>query len=260
MKKHILAFGACFLMLGAYVQAGEVDATVVEAQADEYAEIRELVTIIMPGSKADSVKPAAIEGLYEVTVGQDVLYMTKDARYIIQGMIFDWKRQVDLTNQARVVAREKMNPIRKAAIDSLDVNDMIVYAPEETKYTVTVVTDIDCFYCRKLHAEMDQYNEQGIAIRYIAYPRAGLNSPSYEKAVAAWCANDRNIAMNEAKRDPENAKRAKKSEDCDDPVADQWQLVRSFGVSGTPALILDDGQIISGYVPADRLAGILKSK
>ena len=249
MRKHIFALGACLWMLNVSVQAQEVE---------EFAEIKELVATVMPGREADSIQPVAIEGLYEVVVGQDIFYVTKDAHYIIQGTLLDWKNQVDLTNEARMAVREKMNPMRKAAIEALDAKDMLIYAPEETKHTVTVFTDIDCGYCRKLHAEMDLYHEQGIAIQYLAYPRAGLNSPSYHKAVAAWCANDPLTALTEAKRNP-NQRFEKEIEDCKDPVAEQLQMAHSFGLSGTPTLVLEDGRMIPGYVPADRLLGIINS-
>lgn len=250
MKKYILALMVSALVFTVSAQA---------AESEDFSSIKELVNTIMPGKETDSITPTPVSGLYEVVIGQEIFYTTRDARYIFQGTLLDWEQQVDLTNETRVAMREKMNPVRKKAIDALDVNDMIVFAPEETKHTITVFTDIDCGYCRKLHAELEQYYEQGIAIRYLAYPRAGLNSPSYHKAVAAWCAKDPQAALTAAKRNP-NQRFEKEIEDCKDPVADQLQMAYSFGLSGTPTLVLEDGSLIPGYVPADRLAGILNSK
>jgi len=118
-----------------------------------------------------------------------------------------------------------------------------------------VFTDIDCGYCRKLHADMDKYNAQGIRVRYLFYPRAGLRSESYRKAVSVWCADDRKAAMTAAKTG-----RPLPARSCVNPVADQYNLGRQLGVRGTPALVLEDGEIIPGYVPPDKLRTMLDDR
>ena len=129
----------------------------------------------------------------------------------------------------------------------------MVFAPEkEVKHTISVFTDIDCGYCRKLHQEMAEYNKHGIKVRYLAYPRAGVGSEAYEKAVSVWCADDRQKAMTAAKTGGEL-----KQKTCDNPVEAQFMLGQQLGISGTPALMLEDGQIFPGYVPADRLITML---
>ena len=138
--------------------------------------------------------------------------------------------------------------IRKELMVDIDQESQIVFAPEEPSYELTVFTDIDCGYCRKLHAQVPEYNENGISIRYMAFPRAGIGSRSYEKAVTVWCADDPQQAMTDAKAGEEMA-----PVQCDNPVAEQYQLGQAMGVSGTPALLTADGQLIPGYVPPSQL-------
>jgi thiol:disulfide interchange protein DsbC len=130
----------------------------------------------------------------------------------------------------------------------VDGSKQITFAPDKPAYDLMVFTDIDCGYCRKLHAQIAEYNQQGIAIHYMSFPRAGVGSLSYEKAVSVWCAKDPRAAMTKAKlgEEPEPAQ-------CDNPIADQYQLGLDLGVSGTPSLLTADGQMIPGYVPPDQL-------
>ncbi len=130
---------------------------------------------------------------------------------------------------------------------------MIVFSPKEKpRHTLTVFTDIDCGYCRKLHAEMDELNSYGIEVRYMMFPRTGLNTPSYQKAVNVWCAKDQQVSMTKAK-----AGESIPQANCDNPIASQFDLGQQLGVTGTPALLLGDGSLIPGYRPAKDLAAIL---
>ena len=133
-------------------------------------------------------------------------------------------------------------------MSSLDTSGQITFSPPEAEYDLTVFTDIDCGYCRKLHAQVEEYNKQGIAIHYMAFPRAGIGSRSYEKAVSVWCADDKQGAMTDAKMGAEPA-----PDQCDNPVARQYQAGVELGVTGTPALLTASGQLIPGYVPPDKL-------
>jgi thiol:disulfide interchange protein DsbC len=134
--------------------------------------------------------------------------------------------------------------VRKELLAGIDVSRQIGFEPEQTTYDLTVFTDIDCGYCRKLHSQIAEYNEQGIAIHYMAFPRAGIGSPSYDKFVSVWCADDQQTALTAAKNgeDPEPRQ-------CDNPIAEQYQLGIALGVTGTPAIMTSDGQLIPGYVP-----------
>lgn len=198
------------------------------------------------GEKPDSIHPAVIAGLYEVVVGGQVLYLSADGRFAVQGDILDLDSHVNLTDNRRGQLRDKV-------LSSVAEKDMVVFAPEgETKYTVTIFTDIDCGYCRKMHSQMAAYNKEGIKIRYLLFPREGLGSESYNKAVAVWCADNRQDAMTKAKRGEKV-----ESKPCDNPVQAQYELGQKMGVRGTPSLILESGEMIPGYVPPAQLAQLL---
>lgn len=213
---------------------------------DQGAErVRQSLRVLVPNLKVDSVQKSPIPGLYEVAFGTHVIYVTEDGRYLVQGEITDLETREPITER-------RLRVLKKALLDSLDEQDMIVYGDKDLPYTVTVFTDIDCPYCRRLHAQIDEYNANGIRIRYLAYPRAGPGSPSEKKAMAVWCAADRRQAMNDAKSGKPVPYR-----ECDNPVRAQYRLGQDLGISGTPALVLEDGQIIPGYVPPKRLRAAL---
>ncbi len=198
------------------------------------------------GEKPDSVAPAVIPGLYEVVLGGQVLYLSEDGRYVVQGDILDLGSRDNLTENRRGEMRGK-------AIEAVGENNMVIFAPEgPVKHTVTVFTDIDCGYCRKMHSQMTAYNKEGIKIRYLWFPREGIGSESFNKAVAVWCADNRQDAMTKAKRG-ENVER----KICDNPVQAQYDLGQKLGVRGTPSLILESGEMIPGYVPPTQLAQLL---
>ena len=132
---------------------------------------------------------------------------------------------------------------------------MIVFKPEKSKYKVSIFTDIDCGYCRKLHGELDQYMAEGITVQYLFYPRAGKGSESYNKAVSVWCAEDRNAALTDAKN---NKKIENKT--CDNPIDEHMQLGVEFEARGTPMIVTENGNIFPGYVPAKRLKAALDSE
>jgi thiol:disulfide interchange protein DsbC len=126
---------------------------------------------------------------------------------------------------------------------------LIVFSPDEVEATVSVFTDIDCTFCRRLHAQIDQYMEQGIEVRYFLYPRNGPTSPSWAKAENVWCANDRNEALTLAKLDKEFPTRT-----CDASiVSTHYAIGQDVGLRGTPAIVLDNGTLFSGYMPAEQL-------
>jgi thiol:disulfide interchange protein DsbC len=148
-----------------------------------------------------------------------------------------------------------LGAVRKAALDKIGEQDMIVFKAPNSKYTVSVFTDIDCGYCRKLHSEIDQYLAQGITVRYLFFPRAGKGSESYNKAVAVWCAADKNKALTAAKKGD-----AFDIKSCDNPVDKHMQLGEDFGMTGTPMIVTAKGNILPGYVPAAQLAKVLASE
>ena len=222
----------------------------MSAMAADTAQLEQMLARIIPGKSADSITATPVPGLYEVVYGPQVFYVSADGRYLVTGDLVDLKNQHNLTEERRAGARLK-------AIDAVGEDAMIIYSPKgEVKHTVTVFTDIDCGYCRKLHKGMKEMNDLGIRVRYLAFPRAGLGSSAYREAVSVWCAKDRNAAMDAAK-----AGVPVPPADCkDNPVAREYQLGRSLDVNGTPAMVLDDGRMLPGYLPPKRLLAVLEEK
>jgi len=226
------------------------DKTAPASEADLKA-VEEAITKSLQAVRNDikirSIKESAIPGLFEVQIlGQGVIYMDKNGEYFVDGkmMRFEGNRVVNVTEEA-------MTEIRKELMAGVKKEDSIVFAPEgETKASITVFTDVDCGFCQKLHREVPALNDKGIEVRYLAYPRAGLNSPSYKKIASAWCAENPQEALTKVKNRepiPENV--------CEgNPVAAQYEFGQQLGISGTPAILLDNGELIPGYMPADRLA------
>lgn len=221
--------------------------TLSTANADETA-IRQSMTQSMPTMKIDSVKPSEIKGLYEVVVGANIFYVSEDGKYLLQGRLVDVAARKDLTE-------EKLNNTRKLALEKMGQAKMIVFKPKISKYTVSIFTDIDCGYCRKLHSEIDQYLAQGITIQYLFFPRAGKGSDSYTKAISVWCADDRNAALTAAKKDQKVPAKT-----CDNPVDEHMQLAEEFKVNGTPMIVSENGTIFPGYLPAKQLVEALESE
>jgi len=218
--------------------------TLSVAHADEEA-IRQALTKSMPSVKVGTVKPSEISGLFEVTVGGNIVYVSGDGKYLIQGHLVDVAARTDLTE-------EKLSGTRKQALENLGVDKMIVFKPKVSKYTVSIFTDIDCGYCRKLHSELDQYMAEGITIQYLFFPRAGKGSDSYHKAISVWCADDRKAALTAAKKGE-----TPPAKTCDNPVDEHMQLAEEFEVKGTPMMVTEKGNIFPGYLPAKQLAEAL---
>lgn len=217
-------------------------------QADE-GQVKARIAKIMPDTPADSIRPTPVKGIYEITFGPKIIYMSEDGRYLLHASILDLETDENITeaNQAKAI---------KVALDQLGPDKMIIFGdPAKAKHTVTVFTDIDCGFCRKLHGEIKGYNDAGIAVRYLFFPRSGVHTPSYDKAVSVWCAKDRNEAMTKAKagKEIDNKK-------CDNPVIEHMRLGELVGVNGTPAIILPNGELVPGYVPPKRLLQYIETK
>ena len=216
-------------------------------EKEDIAKIEARLERIAPQDKPESIKPTAIPGVYEVSYGSEIFYFSADGRYVLQGSLVDLDTNVNLTEATRTTIRSRL-------LSDLDESQMIVFSPDKPRHILTVFTDIDCTYCRKFHSEMDQLNSYGIKVRYLMFPRTGVNTPSYQKAVNVWCADDQLISMTRAKAG-EDVPRAS----CDNPVKSQMLIGQKMGVNGTPALVLNDGTLIPGYRPAKDLANILDS-
>jgi len=216
------------------------------AQSAEQQDISRLLAEKL-NFKVSSVSESVIPGLFEVATDQGIFYVNADASNLIQGTLYqvDDAGVTDLTEQA-------MSKVRQQAIQSL-ATETIDYPAENEKYSITVFTDINCGYCRKLHNEVAELNQLGVSVKYLAFPRGGLNSKTYQDMASIWCAENPAEAMNNAKRGGKVV-----PEMCTNTVAKQYDLGRRLGVTGTPAIVFDNGQMQPGYVPAAQLVGILE--
>jgi len=202
---------------------------------------------MLPQANITAVNDIGVSGIREVDVSGEILYISEDGKHLFQGDIYNIEKgMVNLTETRR-------NATRKELMDAVDEKEMISFGDKDAKHTVTVFTDIDCPYCAKLHNEMDQYNADGIRVQYLFFPRAGVKSPSGEKAVAVWCADDQQKAMTTAKSGGDVGKKS-----FDNPVQEHFDLGQKVGVTGTPAIISEDGQLLPGYIPAKRLSKYLE--
>lgn len=212
--------------------------------ADAEQAIRKTLNTLQPDLKVESVSASPLKGLHQVQLeGGRVLYMSEDGQYLMQGYLYQMRdgQMVNLTEQAENVAVARQ-------LNALPRNEMVIFAPKNPKTHITVFTDTDCGYCQLLHKEVAELNRQGVEVRYLAYPRAGVGSPTYETLVSVWCAKNPQEAMNQAK-----ARKKVPAATCENPVAKQFELGQRIGVQGTPAIFLANGQLIPGYQPADKL-------
>jgi thiol:disulfide interchange protein DsbC len=211
------------------------------ATAAEEAVVRAAVESLVPGAQIDSIAESKAENFYEVVLMGQVLYISRDGRYLFQGSLFDIPARLDLTENARA-------KLRLAGLKEAGPERRIIFAPENPKYRLTVFTDIDCGYCRRMHQQIAEYNERGISIEYLFYPRAGVGSEAFDKAVSVWCSDDRHKAMTDAK-----AGMALDKKQCSNPIEADHALGNRIGVNGTPAVFTEDGVQLGGYVPPDQL-------
>ncbi|HKY93173.1 MAG TPA: DsbC family protein [Nevskiaceae bacterium] len=226
-------------------------AVVAPLSDEEQARLKTAVEKHLNGVKIDAVRATAMPGVYEIQAGMLFAYTSADGRYLIEGDLADLQAGVGLTEASRKTARH-------ALIAKIPQDQSIQFAPKDkpAKYHITVFTDVDCGYCRMFHQHMAEYNADGIAVSYMFFPRSGANTPSFHKAEEVWCSTDRQVAMTQAKQ----GKALNVSKDCPNPIARHLELAGQLGLRGTPALILDDGEVIPGYQPPDQLLAVLQAK
>lgn len=213
------------------------------ALADDNLEsIQAKIAELFPMIQAENVYPGPVDGWYTIRQGAILAYVSEEGRYLMQGDIIDLELQVNLSEEAR-------NETRREILADYPEEQMIVFTPEEKKYSISVFTDIDCTFCRRLHNQMDEYLDKGIEVRYLLYPRNGPTSPSWAMAEKVWCADDRNAALTLAKNDKDFD-----SHSCNPAeISTHYAMGQDVGLTGTPALVFEDGTLISGYLPPDRL-------
>jgi thiol:disulfide interchange protein DsbC len=213
------------------------------------AEERERIAGLFDSIAPENVKPSPIDGWYMIQKGSVLAYISQDGRYLLQGDLIDLETQVNLSEESRT-------DVRRELMAQLGDDEVILFSPEEVKYTVSVFTDVDCTYCRRLHSQIEQYMANGIEVRYLLYPRGGPASAAWNTSESVWCAKDRAEALTLAKLDREFD-----SSKCDASIVqDHYVLGQEVGLSGTPAIVLEDGELIAGYLPPDALKARLQQK
>lgn len=223
------------------------------SSAKEAAAILSKLSAVRPDLSFKMLGKSSMPGIYEVQVeGGPVLFISADGSHFIDGSLYQ------ITPTQFIDVREvRMAALRRQIFSTMDTDEFIVFKPAgETKAILNVFTDIDCGYCRKLHREVPALNEMGVEVRYLAYPRAGVDSQSYNKIATAWCADDPNAALTNFK----NGRESNISVCDDNPVAEQYALGSSIGVNATPATVLMDGTLLLGYRTADDFAQLLGLK
>ncbi|WP_049722243.1 thioredoxin fold domain-containing protein [Gilvimarinus polysaccharolyticus] len=259
VTKYGLALGlSATLATGVYAQEPNTSES-----ANPEAAIKASLEKLTSGAQLGEIRPSVIDGLYNVQIiGGPAVIISADGKHVIMGEVFD----VTDSGLAPVQDPYLLNS-RREFVASLGEKESIKFAPDgETKHVAYVFTDVDCGYCRRLHSQMHSYNEMGvnkpgyndlgIEIRYLAYPRAGANSPSAAKLESAWCADDQPAALDKLK----NLETVSAATCEASPVEKQYLKGGEMGVTGTPAILLPDGRLFVGYQPPEQLLQTIKSK
>ena len=209
---------------------------------DDLEQVRTKVSGMFDTIERNNINPSPVDGWYSIQQGSIVAYISNTGRYLLQGDLIDLDNNVNVSELARTDSRRQL-------MSTIKDEDVILFSPADLKYSISIFTDIECTYCRRLHGQIDEYLAHGIEVRYLMYPRNGPTSRAWSTAEEVWCSSDRNSALTAAKSDRKFA-----STDCDaSAVQEHYAMGREIGLSGTPAIVLEDGTLISGYVPPDQL-------
>jgi thiol:disulfide interchange protein DsbC len=251
-KKWLLALCVGGLTLNACA-APDGSAAVSAAPTGPDSAIRKAVLGLVPNASIDSVRPAPMQGFYQVIASGHLVYVSSDGKYMLNGDLIDLGKKKNITEDG-------WSDFRKAELAKVPAADRIVFSPPNPKYRVTVFTDVNCAYCRQLHEHIADFNKAGIAVEYVAWPREGVTNesghttPTYNEMVSVWCASDRKAAFTAAKQG-----KTPKATNCPNPVKDEFELGVKLGVSGTPSIIGDNGALLGGYMTPDQLLQALKA-
>lgn len=200
-----------------------------------------------PDLEITRITESSIPGLYEVMLGPDLVYVTPDGRYLLDGDILDLRQKLNISEERRAAARVTV-------LAGIPAAEMIEFAPAHPDHAVFVFTDISCGFCRLLHRDMAELNSLGIAVRYLAFPRTGTRSPISRDMESVWCASDRQKALTDAKLGLPVKKAS-----CDNPIKRHFALGQAIGVTGTPGIYTEDGRRLRGYLPpAEMLKAITR--
>lgn len=224
-----------------------VFAGVAQASTDIKRNVERALRAEGQGGVVTSVEPTPMAGLFEIELnGKQRYYASSDGSFLIAGELFKVSEQgvKNLTEEGEAARRAQQ-------LAKLDLSQSVTFPAANQKAEVLVFTDPTCGYCQKMHREIEQINALGITVHYMAFPRAGANSPSGKLMGQVWCADDSQAAMTESKT---RGRLATAPAPCSNPVARQLELGHQLGVNGTPAVFSLDGQQLGGYLPAEQLA------
>lgn len=216
---------------------------VAHAQNDDkdIARVRAELIKMIPVASDSTIVASDVKGIYQVEIQGNFAYAYVSGDHVLIGDLLNTKERINVGDVAQSGRMAEL-------IAEVPDDQMIIFGPENPKRYVTVFTDIDCGYCRKLHNEVPELTAAGIQVRYLAFPRAGIGSDSHKKYVSVWCNNDQQSSLTAAK----NGKSVPDAS-CDNPVSDTYALGQKVGVRGTPTIIFDDGTVTPGYMPSDTL-------
>ncbi len=240
MKKVLLLCFTLFLN-----QAALADESV---KKPEFSKVVDAVNTAFPDNKIESIKRSPIDAFVEVLMPPSILYVSTDGEYIMTGSLLSMEQKKNLTEQSK-------KQYRASLLYDLADDELIVFKPEKPKYAVTIFTDVDCAYCRQLHSQIEQYTQAGIAIKYVLTPPGQRGSVNYRKSESVLCAEDKASALTLAKQGKPVEQKV-----CDNPLAKHSQVARNMGVNGTPFIFFEDGDVLPGYAPAERLLAMLQQK
>ena len=249
MKRPVTGVWFVCLIVAFAVNGQLANGQALEEQSAEQA-IASRLAKADPSLPIESVAASPADGLYEVTLTNGLtLFTTADGAFFVLGDLF----AVGLEGIANL-SEERRSSERAVLLADVPESDMVIFAPDgEVRATVTVFTDVDCFYCRKFHGDVPALNDMGVRVRYLAWPRSGVGGDSYRKIASAWCSDNPQDALTQLKRErsvPDNV--------CPgNPVADQMALGSELGVQGTPSIVFENGSMLGGYVPIQALAARL---
>jgi len=232
---------------GALVQAA--GAAAAPAAAVSAADPRVALAAKIPGAKPEDLRATPVPGVYELTHGADVSYVSADGKFVFGGDLYRISDKGDFPN----LSEDRRRELRLQLVGTVPESQMVVFGPASARHTLTVFTDVDCVWCRRLHSQIADYNKAGIRVRYMFFPRTGPDTEAWEKAEQVWCSADRKAALTQAKLGkPLSAKACSNT-----PVAREYALGRELGVSGTPGLLLETGELVPGYLPPQQLLAYL---
>ena len=205
------------------------------AHADDGELARATIQKIAPLQQVTAFRKSALPGYYEGVIDGQMAYASIDGRYLLRGSVEDTREGVNLSESSMASKRRQL-------LAGLGDDARLSFAPANPKYRLTIFTDVNCPYCRRLHSRIEEYQALGIAFDYVFFPLS-IHPGADLKSVAVWCAKDPQRAYTSAL-----IGLAPDAADCPNPVLRTVQVGNEIGVSKTPTAIAADGSIIDSTV------------